>query len=204
MVDRVKTNKGFWVGRYETSNMSSSDTNDTTQQINVVKGTTTGISGMDWYRMYAQQKSYSKLALGSTTATISSMVWGSQWDQIMIWMRNVKNERVTTNGNYFVINSVGYGNYGSISGAESYDTATSTSSPAVTGSSDYFKVKNIYDLAGNVYDWTLEAYNTSARVHKGGDYDSTHSSYTRADFRNYNHGSPYFTYSFLGSRPTLY
>ena len=33
--------------------------------------------------------------------------------------------------------------------------------PAETGCYD---VKNIYDLAGNIYDWTLEAYDTSYRV----------------------------------------
>ena len=43
---------------------------------------------------------------------------------------------------------------------------TSTKIPA--GSAEYTKVNNIYDLAGNVFDWTLEAYSTGNRVRRGG------------------------------------
>ena len=165
MVKKVKRNKGFWVGRYETSGMDNTTTETYASsneiKVNVVKGTTTGINNTTWYRMYAQQQIYaSKTGITLT----SSMIWGSQWDQIMIWMRNEKNERVTTWGYYFVTNSLGYGNYGSISGAEVYDTATSEDTPATTGFSNNFKVKNIYDLAGNVDDWTLEAPSPYARV----------------------------------------
>ena len=31
-------------------------------------------------------------------------------------------------------------------------------------------VKNIYDLAGNVYEWTMESYDASSRIPRGGDY----------------------------------
>ena len=194
MVDRVKTNKGFWVGRYETSNMDSSNLNDTTQQINVVKGTTTGITSVNWYRMYAQQKNYSKLVLGSATTTTSSMIWGSQWDQIMIWMKGIKN---TSQNSFYVVNSVGMGNYGTISGVD--DGYSDTSNPAATGC---FEVKNVYDLAGNLLDWSLEALNSNMRVFRGGYYDDTDSSYARADDRGNN--SPYVTYNLPGSRATLY
>ncbi len=157
MVRKVNTNKGFWVGRYETSNMSDSTTTtyDVSNeiQVGVKKGTTNGINSVTWYRMYAQQKSYSNLALTQSGVT-SSMIWGSQWDQIMIWMRGTRNE---SQSSYYVINAVGMGNYG-VADADDYDD---TSNPAETG---YYDVKNIYDLAGNVYDWSLEAYNTSYRV----------------------------------------
>ena len=36
-----------------------------------------------------------------------------------------------------------------------------------TGNTDYTKRKNIYDLAGNVWDWTNEIY-SSYRVNRGG------------------------------------
>ena len=82
------------------------------------------------------------------------MIWGSQWDQIMIWMRGTRNE---SQSSYYVINAVGMGNYG-VADADDYDD---TSNPAETG---YYDVKNIYDLAGNVYDWSLEANATNGRV----------------------------------------
>ena len=191
MIERVAEKGGFWAGRYETSNMNSS--NYTTNPIKVIKGTTNGINKVTWYKMYEGQKEYKNAKL-TNSETTSSMIWGSQWDQIMIWMKEVKNTVNTTNGQYYVTNAVGMGNYGT------GDSDTSTSAPAETGC---FKTKNIYDLAGNVYDCTLEVYYLITRVRRGGYYGSTTASYTRASHRDYL-GASNGSYSFRGSRSTLY
>ena len=196
MADKVSTQKGFWVGRYETSNMASSNSQDTTNKVKIVRGTTSGINNVDWYRMYAQQKAYRNLAEISSSRT-SSMIWGSQWDQIMIWMKEVKNTVDTTRGQYYITNAVGMGNYGNISVVD--DGYSSTSAPAETGC---FKTKNIYDLAGNVYDWTLEASSTSSRENRGSYYKHTGSFYTKPSKRSI--GSPTDSVSDIGSRSTLY
>ena len=159
MVEKVNKNKGFWVGRYETSHMVDNNSQDNTNEIKVIKGTTEGINNVNWYRMYAQQKSYSSLGLNSGSTITSSMIWGSQWDQIMIWMKGIENTVNPSNGQYYVTNAVGMGNYG-VSGEDDYDD---TSNPAETGCYD---VKNIFDLAGNIYDWTLEADYTISRVRR--------------------------------------
>ena len=159
MIKIVEEAGGFWVGRYETSKMSTDTSKDTSETdfIQVIKGTTEGISGMNWYRMYAQQKNYEK-HLSKSNNVKSSMIWGSQWDQIMIWMKEELNEESPTNGAFYVTNSVGMGNFGAISGVEDgYDDL------AATGC---FDVRNIFDLAGNVYDWTLEASYTNNRVYR--------------------------------------
>ena len=150
MVEKVATNGGFWVGRYETSNMVNTSANDSTNKVTVIKGTTTGIGSVTWYRMYNQQKNYSNLEFTNATTITSSMIWGSQWDQIMIWMKDVRN---TAKNSYYIINSLTMGNFGT-----SDDT---TSGLSATG---FYSVKNIYDLAGNVFDWTLEADYTNVRV----------------------------------------
>ena len=158
MVTKVDENGGFWVGRYETTNLSSSN-------VTVIKGTTTGINNVTWYNMYKNQKNYASTEFSGSTPTItSSMIWGSQWDQIMLWMKGVPSELTngTYTGSYYVTNAVGMGNYGEMSGVN--DGSESTSSPASTGFSENFKVKNVYDLAGNVFDWTLEAYSANNRV----------------------------------------
>ena len=155
MVEKVATNGGFWVGRYETSNMNSSDFTTKEGAVNVVKGTKNGINSVKWYKMYEGQKEYKAANLGNKSTTTSSMIWGSQWDQIMIWMKNVENE---SKNSYYIINSIGMGNFGT------GDSDTNTSGPVATGNREEYKVKNIYDLAGNVYDWTLEANYTSVRV----------------------------------------
>ena len=73
----------------------------------------------------------------------------------MIWMRGIRNE---SQNSYYVINAVGMGNYGT------GDDDTNTSAPVATGNREAYNVKNIYDLAGNVNDWSLEAYHTNRRV----------------------------------------
>ena len=151
MIKVVEEAGGFWVGRYETSKMSTDTAKDTstTDFVKVVKGTTEGINNVNWYRMYAQQKNYEK-HLSKSNNVKSSMIWGSQWDQIIIWMKDKENGE-----NYYITNSAGMGNF-DLSGVEDgYDGL------AATGC---FDVKNIYDLAGNVYDWTLEANSTTPRV----------------------------------------
>ena len=194
MVIRVANKGGFWVGRYETSSMVSDNTQDTTNRVTVIRGTTTGINNVNWYRMYAQQKAYKSLALTESASVTSSMIWGSQWDQIMIWMKEVENEAKSS---YYVINSLTMGNFGT-----SDDSDDSTSESAATGNSENYKVKNVFDLAGNVYDRTLEPVSTYNRVIRGGSYDYTNSSFTRADYRNYDY--PNDSSSTDGSRATLY
>ncbi len=51
-----------------------------------------------------------------------------------------------------------------------------------TGSAEYTKANNIYDLSGNVSDWTMEAYDTYNRVLRGGDYHYA-GTYSPADYR---------------------
>ena len=153
MVEGVNAKGGFWVGRYETSSMVNEKTQDATNVIKVVKGTTNGINNVDWYRMYAQQKNYDDLKLTKSNNVKSSMIWGSQWDQIMIWMKDIENGE-----NYYITNSAGMGNFNLSGVNDGYDDPNN---PAETGC---FDVKNIFDLAGNVYDWTLEANVTGVRV----------------------------------------
>ena len=196
MVEKVKNAGGFWVGRYETTNMN-------TNQVASKKGTTRGIDHVTWYRMYARQSLYSNEVLKNVNTNIqttktSSMIWGSQYDQIMIWMKNVENDQEKTRGKYYVTNGAGKGNYGTISGV----TNDNYSEVAPTGSQDAYRVKNIYDLAGNVYEWSLEASDHYHRVHRGGCYSTTDADSTRPVYRS---GCPPTTsYSSVGSRLTLY
>ena len=158
MVGRVSEKGGFWVGRYETTNMNSKDFTTKEGAVNIVEGTTNGINKVTWYKMYEGQKAY-KSAVLTNSSTTSSMIWGSQWDQIMIWMKDVPSvfRNDTYTGKFYITNSVGMGNYG-VADSDNYDDKNN---PEPTGCYD---VKNIYDLAGNILDWTLEADDTTSRV----------------------------------------
>ena len=102
-VKKVIESKGFWIGRYETSGMSSSN-DDIAVNIVAGKGTSDGIGGVNWYRMYKQQQNYvSKKGLDTLT-TQSTMIFGAAWDQTMIFA-NCANER-TTNQVSFITGNV--------------------------------------------------------------------------------------------------
>ena len=165
------------------------------------KGTTNGINNLKWYRMYAQQSLYSELVIGtSNTSKLSNMIWGSQWDQIMIWMKEIKSsEQAQSRGKYYVTNGAGKGNYGVIDGVD--DENSSRISPATTGSKDFYMVKNVFDLAGNVDEWTLED-SFGNRIPRGGYFNSKDISYTKPDYRNAL--LPVNRSSSIGSRLVLY
>ena len=78
VVKSVYENQGFYIGRYETSNMVDENTNSTVKS---VAGTTTGISGVSWYRMYAQQKKYAENK--GLTSVKSTMMQGATYDQVI-------------------------------------------------------------------------------------------------------------------------
>ena len=131
---------GYYVGRYETSNITT--TKGTA--IKVVAGTKSGIASIDWYYMYAQQKAYAaNKGLGNKVK--SSMMPGTCHDQMLEFVNVAGKYDVTKAGN---VKHNFSGNYN-------------------TGSQSTDMSKNIYDLEGNVSEWTTEAYNTDDRVYRG-------------------------------------
>ena len=171
MIKSAKTYGGFYIGRYETGNLSNSTKA-------VVQKNNSDINNQTWYTMYKMCKT---IKANDNVAT--SMLWGCQWDATLRWMQTSTNSEVAN----FPINSAGKGNYG-------------TSSPIATGSNSAYAVNNIYDMAGNVYDWTIEAVSTSYRVFRGGSYYDTASIPARN--RNF-YGYPTSSGRY-GCRSTLY
>ena len=140
MITSVEKYGGFYIGRYETGNLSQ-------EKATVVKNNT-DIGNQTWYSMYKKAK-----GIAVNNNVTSSMIWGSQWDATMRWMYNSGNEEKKK----YTYDSRGKGNY-------------SSDSPIATGSIEAYAVNNIYDMAGNVSDWTIEAYSTVLRVTRGGNY----------------------------------
>ena len=134
----------------------------------------------NWYTLY---KNCTTLATGSKVKT--RMIWGLQWDATCNWLNN---------SGFNIFNSSSWGNY-------STNDATGHGSKQNTGFSESWKANNIYDFAGNCYELTQEAYSTRYRACRGGLYDSNGSN-TPVSYRV--GGNPTNTFSFYGSRPTLY
>ena len=140
MIESVKKYGGFYIGRYETGNLSQ-------EKASIIKNNS-DIGNQTWYSMYKKAK-----GIAVNNNVTSSMIWGSQWDATMRWMYNSGNEEKKK----YTYDSRGKGNY-------------SSDSPIATGSIEAYAVNNIYDMAGNVSDWTIEAYSTVLRVTRGGNY----------------------------------
>ena len=111
-------------------------------------------------------------------SVVSTLCYGVQWDAALqfISTRGIKDTAYATN-------STDKGNY--------------TGSLEKTG---YYARNNIYDMAGNVFEWTMEAYDSVHRVLRGGDY--INGSGCPASYRlDYN---PDDALDYFGFRPALY
>ncbi len=157
MIESVAKYKGFYIGRYELSTKTEN-------------GVTVGIEQKDrasqtnksWYELYK----YSKNIAGSENMQ-TRMIWGCQWDVTCKWLEE---------HNYDINNSISWGNYkDSVLPANggNYEQGNKKN----TGSNENWKANNIYDLAGNCYEWTQEAWSTKYRSIRGGYYSGNGSDY---------------------------
>ena len=124
-----------------------------------------------WYGLYAYGKTYTN----SANSVESSMIWGSQYDAMMKWMQSGEHKVDVT---------------GNIGDNRNTSTTTKASTTDV--------IKNIYDLYGCHFEWTLEALDTRARVIRGGGYSNSVSPSNRGDSGSNDSNSHY------SSRLTLY
>ena len=134
----------------------------------------------NWYTLY---KNCTTLASGSKVKT--RMIWGLQWDAACKWLDN---------SGFSITDSSKWGNYQD-------NTATGHGSKQNTGFSESWKANNIYDFAGNCWEFTQEASDTGYRAVGGGRFSDGGSLYPASRRLSDRSTS---TYSYSGSRPTLY
>ena len=162
---------GFYVGRYEASQENGQAASKQGKQVwtNISWGNSMNDIGTSGAVYKSQQMYTDKEKYGVT----STLMYGVQWDAILQWIDpEYKNEDGTLyEKNSFVANSTDKGNY--------------SGSLSTTGSNENYAVKNIYDLAGNVCEWTNEANTTGNRVIRGGDYSNNSSSKYPISSRGY-------------------
>lgn len=130
---------------------------------------------IDWYS--SKSKAESMASDYGWTGLYSHLLYDKEWDLAVKWLEN---------SGVNVTNSTAYGNY---SGSSSY----------YTGSSETYKKNNIYDLAGNLWEWTMDAY-SSDRLVRGGSWGSS-GSYYPVSFRT--NIPPTNSYYGLGFRPAF-
>ena len=156
MIVSINTYGGFYIGRYETGNLAE---NSTTEPV-VVKGNES-VSNVNWYYMYENSK---KIAANNNV--VSTMMWGNLWDRTLIWLTETGNKTYEE-----IADSRTWGNYKDSSG----DAEENSGTQRATGYSEAWKANNIYDLAGNVYECTIEADGINYRIGRGGFCGGLHS-----------------------------
>ena len=171
---------GFYIGRYELTGSVDVPT--------VQKGQAV-LTGQNWYNL---KKACTNVVNGDEYGAQSTMIYGNQWDEVMDWL-------VDTGMSSDLVNkdSSSWGNYSNSTGA----AATDSGSKQPTGTNEAWQANNIYDLAGNCYEWTQEAYNTNYRVRRGGSCYNSGYGYPASD-RNYYY--PDYSSGDYSSRPALY
>ena len=178
MYASVERNAGFYIGRYEAGKNSSGNVvvqkgadvynnitwskNKTMNEETATENTQDG--AIELARNFDTANNY-------TTVT-STLCYGVQWDVALTF--------IDPEYTGYAKNSDGMGWYkdnyqeGNAEQKTGIDTEGNTNSP-----------KNIYDLAGNVYEWTMESSRTYSRVIRGGNCSNSGSS-TPASIRDSN------------------
>ena len=121
----------------------------------------------------------------------SGLISGECWDTTLQWMVNSSTNATNEPNVGYDTNSTGKG---------WYKETPSNSTRHTTG---YYAVNNIYDMAGNVWEWTTEncTYRgISSLLYRGGSYDNS-GSVCPAAYRGFNFGD---AVSNLGFRVVLY
>ena len=174
MVDSVNRNKGFYISRYEASEKDS-----TTAQSKRGQNPWGSVSQTTAITVSSNMKE----------SINSHLIYGVEWDSVLQWLLD-SNATIgaetsgtrTITDNDVQSDSRSWGNYSNATGGAATN-AGSSAKPG--GTNEYWKVNNIYDLAGNVSEWTQEKYSTgTSRASRGGLYN-TGGDHGPAAFRNY-------------------
>ena len=189
MIKSVSQYGGFYVGRYEMS--LNSETKNAESKYGATSANASDTDTNQWYGLYNRAKTYAPEKNSDNTENasqkvVSSMIWGSQYDAMLKWMKGNKINATSSSPTDLSIGTT----------SKNTTRVTGGANNGQTVSKD--KLSNIYDLLGNSLEWTQEANNTSYRVIRGGYYNSS----IAPSYRSYD--CPTDTLSYDGSRFTLY
>ncbi len=154
----VKEYKGFYIGRYETG--IQLDTQRTSQsgatQDAVIKKNKYVYNYIAWGNSISDERG-GAVQIARNMYENSTLCYGVQWDAIMRWINK------DTSMKYIIQDSTENGNY------------HQSGNLIKTGNDEKYQIKNIYDIAGNVAEWTMESSGLQQKVLRGGKSGSTDS-----------------------------
>jgi Tfp pilus assembly protein PilE len=148
---------GFYIGRYE-AGIPEGDTSISNKTgIPVSKKDATVWSYIDYTNAKASAGS-----MISNEYVQTGLITGKAWDTTCHW---IEDSLSSINASASLTDSRYYGNYSNSLSPANENSGTKRAA----GFSENWKTKNIYDLAGNVYEWTSEA-SSSYFIFRGGSW----------------------------------
>ena len=164
MIKSVSQYGGFYVGRYEMS--LNSETKNAESKYGATSANASDTDTNRWYGLYNKAKTYAPEKNSDNTENasqkvVSSMIWGSQYDAMLKWMKGNKINVTSSSPTDLSIGNTSRNTTRVTGGANNGQTVSKD------------KLSNIYDLLGNSYEWTQEANDTNSRVYRGGYYLSS-------------------------------
>ena len=197
LYESVNQYGGFYIARYEagvpgTTESTIDNTGKTTIDGTIKPTSKKGVGVWNNIPYEDNGNGAKKVAESMYTggAVQSKLLSGAAWDRTLQWLIETGDKDFKE----ISMDSSSWGNY-------SNDTFEGTEGLIETGEYKETMANNIYDLAGNVWEWTTEANTSGDQVIRGGFYGNSGSDYP-ASFRYGN--DPTDTNSNIGFRPTLY
>ena len=163
MIASISKYEGFYIGRYELSDAG-------------VQKDKQPLTNTNWYNLYKKCTE-----LNASEKVETRMIWGCQWDVTMNWL--ISSGAKTSNE--VNTDSSSWGNYkDALVTANDRTTVLKASGEEQklnTGVTTFTMANNIYDLAGNVWEWTQEANYAFVRAGRGGYFVRNSSASERGD-----------------------
>ena len=177
----VETNKGFYIGRYEAGDQESTNSKKLRARGASISNTITVKAGQAPYN-YVTRTQAQSLAEGFSTkqkytSVKSKLVSSYAWDTAIAFIQKTNSDygRSSEEGNYK--NSPTF-TYTGIADTEKNKQTKAYGTSTLIPTGQTTAVNNIYDMGGNVNEWTTESYSNtgSTYTHRGGSYSNNFAS----------------------------